>query len=73
MRVDPIKPMLKAPGTQRLNLKYEEVLSNVAVESNLRHYIKVKAYVGAAAGHHVSTFPAGTLRRWSLKSLRLSQ
>jgi hypothetical protein len=26
VQVDPIKPTLKAPGTKRLNLKYDEVL-----------------------------------------------
>jgi len=28
VQVDPIKPTLKAPGTERLKLKYEELLSH---------------------------------------------
>ena len=38
VRVDPIKPTLKAPGTKRLNLEYDEVLSNVAFDINMRLY-----------------------------------
>jgi hypothetical protein len=36
--VDPIKPMLIAPGTQRLNLKHDKLLSSFAFKSNLRSY-----------------------------------
>jgi len=35
---DPIRPMLKAPGTRRLKLKNDEPPSNFAFKSNLRHY-----------------------------------
>ena len=41
MQVDPIKPTLKAPGTNRLKLKYEKLLSNIAFNFNLRRYPKV--------------------------------
>ena len=40
MQVDPIKPMLKAPGTKRLKLKHDEPLLNFAFKFNLRHTIK---------------------------------
>ena len=40
MQVDPIKPTLKAPGTERLRLKYGEPLSNFAFKFNLRRYTK---------------------------------
>ena len=40
MQVVPIKPTLKAPGTKRLKLKYDEALSNFAFKFNLRRYIK---------------------------------
>jgi len=33
-----MKPMLKAPGTKRLKLRYEEQLSNLAFKFNLRRY-----------------------------------
>jgi len=35
-----MKPILNAPGTKRLNLQYDEALSNVAFKFNLRRYIK---------------------------------
>ena len=38
VQVDPIKPVLKAPGTMRLKLKYGKLLSSFAVKSNLRRY-----------------------------------
>jgi len=38
VQVDPIKPTLKAPGTERLELKYEELLSNFGLKINLRRY-----------------------------------
>jgi len=33
-----MKPMLKAPGTKRLKLKYDEVLSNFPFKIDLRRY-----------------------------------
>jgi hypothetical protein len=38
VHVDPIKTTLKVPGTQRLNLKYDELLSNVAFEIKMCRY-----------------------------------
>ena len=40
MQVDPIKPTLKAPGTERLKLKCDEPLSNFAFKFNLRRYLQ---------------------------------
>jgi len=48
VRVDPIKPVLNAPGTKRLNLKYDEVLSNFAFKFNLRRYMMAAAKQGLA-------------------------
>ena len=36
MQVDPVKPTLKPPGTKRLILVYDELLSNFAFHFNLR-------------------------------------
>ena len=36
--VDPFKSTLKAPGTKRLKLKYDKLLSNFAFNFNLRRY-----------------------------------
>jgi WD40 repeat protein len=41
--VDPIKPTLKAPGTQRLKLKHNQPLSKIAFKFNLRRYDEVFA------------------------------
>ena len=40
VQVDPGKPVLKAPGTMRLKLKYGRLLSSFAFMSNFRRYIK---------------------------------
>ena len=34
LQVDPIKPTVKAPGTKRLKLEYEELPSNFALKFN---------------------------------------
>ena len=39
VHVDPIKPTSKAPGTKRLELDYDELLSTSAFKFNLRRYI----------------------------------
>ena len=38
VQVDPIKPTLEAPGTKRLNLKSDKLLSSFAFKINLRRY-----------------------------------
>jgi hypothetical protein len=38
VQADPIKPMLKAPGTERLKPNYDKLLSNVAFKFNLGRY-----------------------------------
>ena len=38
VQVNPIKPMLKAPGTKRLKLTYDEPLSSFAFKFNLCRY-----------------------------------
>jgi len=41
VQVEPMKLMLRAPGTQRLKLKCDEPLSNCAFKFNLRRYCLV--------------------------------
>ena len=43
VQVDPIKSTFKAPGSERLKLKYDEPVSNVAFRFSLRRYTKVDA------------------------------
>ena len=38
MQVDPIKPILKAPGTKHLKLEYDHLLSSFAFNFNLCRY-----------------------------------
>ena len=40
LQVEPMQPVLKAPGTMLFKLRYDEALSNFALDFNLRHYIK---------------------------------
>jgi hypothetical protein len=40
---DLFKPTLNAPGTKRLKLKHDEVLSSFAVNCNLRRYVTATA------------------------------
>jgi len=49
VQVDPIKPTSIPPGTKRLKLQYDELLSNVAFKINLCRYIKARAVEAAAA------------------------
>ena len=42
MQVDPIKATLKAPGSKRLILKYDELLSSFAFNFNLRRHSRVR-------------------------------
>jgi len=45
VQVYAIMSTLKAPGTERMELKYEELLSNVGFKINLRRYIEVGQWV----------------------------
>ena len=38
MQVDPIKPKMKAPGSKRLKLQYDALLSKFGLEFSLRCY-----------------------------------
>ena len=51
MQVDPIKPKFKPPGSKRLKLKCDVLLSNFALKFNLRRYTKVNRGVEQAFLH----------------------
>ena len=60
MQVDPIKPTLKAPGSQSLKPKYDKLLPNVAFRFNLRRYTKGSEGAGdEAAGEAGDEAAAG--------------
>ena len=48
VQLDPMKVTVKAPGSKRLKLKCEELLSNVAFNFNLLRYTAVIANAGQA-------------------------
>ena len=49
MQVDAIQPKLKAPGTKRLKLKYDNLLSSFAFKFSLRRYTQARAEAEVAA------------------------
>jgi len=51
VQVDPVKPTLNAPGTQRLKLKDDRPLSSYGFEINLRRSTKVSASDAAASNN----------------------
>jgi hypothetical protein len=51
VQVDPIKPTLKSPGTERLKVKRVKPLSNFALNSNLHRYNQVFVD-GALSGYN---------------------
>ena len=62
MQADPIKPMLKAPRTNPLKLKHDELLSNVAFKFNLRRYSKGGGKGGAGGEDGGATSSAEAVR-----------
>ena len=51
MQVEPMNPMLKAPGTKRLELKYDKLHSRFDFNFNSRHCIEAEMLMNAAAGN----------------------
>jgi hypothetical protein len=71
-----MKPTLKAPGSQRLKLKYDETLSNFGFNFNLRRYITAAATeinAAASAGNKLDDVdPDGILTLMAGGSVRTS-
>jgi hypothetical protein len=67
VQINPIKPTLKAPGTERLIPKYDTPLSRVAFKFNLRRFIleallpliaaAAAAAEGGAGGAEAGAYP----------------
>jgi len=55
VQVVPIKPTLKAPGTKRLKLKCDRLLSTLAFKFNLRRYTSARTACTPSTASHVST------------------
>ena len=63
MKVDPVKPKLEPPGTKRLKLNFDTLLSTSAFKFNLRRYIKLvkintENYPKIASSYKVEAGPA---------------
>ena len=70
MQVDPIKPVLKVPGTKRLKLKHFKSLSKLAFKFNLRRYAEDQPGRGDPERRHgqgltLVHFPAQPKPFWS--------
>jgi len=63
VQLDPIKPKLKAPGTKRLKLEYDYLLSSFAFKINLRRYTVAAAHVAAFMASAGSLLDAADLAR----------
>ena len=57
MQVDPIKPTLKAPGTMRLKLNCNKLLSCFAFDYNLRRHREAEAEEASGAEGGASPGP----------------
>ena len=73
MLVDPNTPMLKAPGTTRLKLKYYEMLTSFAFNFNLRRYTKSAAALGEAMSRVEPARYCSTRHRWLFNSQHESE
>jgi len=62
VQVDPMKPMLKPPGSKRLNLKCDTLLSTSAFNLNLRRYIERTQYSHYKVERCKSTVPKPVLK-----------
>jgi hypothetical protein len=64
VQVDPIKPMLKAPGIKLLQLKYHRPLSKFAFKFNLRCYSQVVAAAQRAGATSADTAMSRDMIAW---------
>ena len=58
VQVEPMKPVLKAPGTKRLKLKYNKLLSSLAFKFNLRRYSTASPCAGPTTGRTNAPSPS---------------
>ena len=68
MQFDPIKPMLKAPKTNRLKLKIGVLLSNFAFKFNLRRHTQDGELGGHMVDRLVAASGAGAYTRSHIRS-----
>jgi len=61
VQVDPVKPTVKAPGTKRLQVEYDELLSSLAFKFKWRRY-----NAAARFGGKLDVFVSNVVRRCKL-------
>ena len=59
MQVDPIEPTLKAPGSERLKLRCDDMLSSFALEFSLRRFNLVLGWGRGQLGPDLLIFVLG--------------
>jgi len=64
VRVLPIKPRLKAPGTKRLKMKHDRLLSNLAFNFNWRRYTRAPSSSAPSTPPPPPPPPEQQPRRW---------
>jgi len=69
VQIDPIKLTLKAPGTKRLKLRYDKLLSSFGFKINLRRYIEAMGGLPSAPVEY-SSFAPQSRRAAALGSFR---
>ena len=70
--VEPMKPLLKPPGTKRLNLKHYKLLSDVAFKFNLRRYTLVAMPRSRLRRRHATTSSRPALILYNAETAPLS-
>ena len=68
VQVHPIKLTMKAPGTERLKLEYDKLLSSFAFKTNMRRYRVVNGAVSA----HPHPTPAGRVSYYQVTRCSLT-
>ena len=71
VQVNPIKPRLKAPGTKRLKLKHEVLISTVTFNFNLHRYALEHSYTEANLSFDNLKVGRCRLTRWNPFGQRL--
>jgi len=71
VQIDPIKPKLKPPGTKRLKLNCDELLSTSAFKFNLRRYnLEYSTGRGGGGGGGGRGYGSGNTSKHGLKPVK---
>ena len=65
MQVEPMKPVLKAPGSKRLKLKHDWPLSKFAFNFNSRRYSEAERFTSNLDKYLISSMSKVRRCRWN--------